>query len=385
MDGIARSGLLAGTALAALLFGGRAAAQQNYLPLENGPDEILVAPGASSSGGNPNLYDRCFPECVLYPPTGAGSFAALDVTGFEWGIVSTQSGAGAGTPLLFFVADPGLTCTLSAAAGGGFPPTKTKILSSPNLLQDFYFYTSIPCAFPSAWWFSFALSGTSFPAPDPSVGGGNLLAGWSDKNATTTGDFQYAAVSADETSSARSFSHVNLNAAGLAHLQLRSSHEWFLPLVLLEPTCNPEPMVVGAWDVGGAGGYSPRVAPGAQIRFRTQFVGMAGTGYQSAFAGNFIQTSCFDCHVPGVGLFDVELKVSGDSFFYLFLFSGIVGTPFSSGTTWPDGGASLTAGFPITLPGLVGLQFCFGAYSFFHTFNFFDVNAASNGSWLRFR
>lgn len=123
-----------------------ALAQTNFLSLNNGSESFLMPPGTTSSGTNPNLYYRCFDRDILYAPQGAG-LAGLDVTGFQ--LIILNRFPMIGYPLIYFVEDPSLSCILSAAIGGGFPPNASKIISSPNTRLAMSFYTPTASPFPS--------------------------------------------------------------------------------------------------------------------------------------------------------------------------------------------------------------------------------------------
>jgi hypothetical protein len=379
----------------AMLMAAPAKAQSNYISFNNGSEFVFVLAGMTSSGANPNLYYRCYPQCVLYPATAnIGPTAALDATGWQYASSTTAAGAGFGTPLFYFMNDPGLTCSLSAAAGGGFPPTKAKITASANNLASYYFYTSVPCAFPTGWWFSFAGS-ASFGMPNPTAGGGNLLAGWSDKNGTTSLNFQYVTGSGDESAAARGRSWSNQNAGGLGRINFPSGIEWEMEMMIQEAAIRPEAFIGGAFDSGGSSGYSPKVGTGKKVRYVSMSTSEIGAGNGSLFMGNLLfQTSCTQCHVPGITLFSQKIAANVDTLWILMfsLFNtptqsgaGAVGPFWNPNAGWTPGGEWTTvASLPAASPGLVGLQHCFASVSYkLPTAPIFKKS--SNGSQLRFK
>jgi hypothetical protein len=222
-----------------------------------------------------------------------------------------------------------------------------------------------------------------------------LLAGWSDKNGTTQFDFQYAIFSFDEAAAAQGRSYVVLNAVGGGLQHFPSAIELEMELILDEPAVNPEAWIGGAWDLGGTSGYPPVVGPAAKIRFRTMDTSNAApSGYAALHVANIaFQASAAQCHVPGFALLGQHLPVNVDALWILTL-PALVGAPFTPKSSlgpywnpnagWSPGGESTSPALPITLPGLVGLQLCFGSDSFEIGGNPI-VNAASNGSTLRFR
>jgi hypothetical protein len=135
---------------------------------------------------------------------------------------------------------------------------------------------------------------------------------------------------------------------------------------------NPESFVGDDWDVGGTSGYSPTVQPGGKIRFRTMSTGEIGTGDAAIHVANVAyQTSCDACHVPGATLFGKHLAVTVDTL-WLLTFPLLLGPTYSQpgigpfwnpNVGWSPGGESVSPAVPIVLPGLVGLQLCFGTYS----------------------
>jgi hypothetical protein len=373
----ARMGIPSLVAMCALAFpiASDASAQSNFINFNNGSEFVFVLPGMSSAAGNPNLYYRCYPASVLYPPIGEGpTSAALDITGWQWAGATTNAGATFGTPLFYFLMDPGLTCLLSAATGGGFPkfpPNKAKILASANLLAAYYFYTSIACAFPVGLWFSFAPS-AQIVAPNPAANQGNLICGWSDKNVTTTLSFQYVTGSGDESAAARSRSYVNLNAAGLAIDNMTSAVEWEMEIAVDEPVLIPEAWVGGSYDSGGTSGYSPRVGTGAKLRFRVQDTSSAGL---NAFGINVFNLTfqLTNCQVPGVTIFGAHTPSNIDTAWILsvpLLLGGIytplsgIGPFWNPNAGWTPGGESISpASLPISAPGLIGLRTCPATYN----------------------
>lgn len=338
----------------------------NYLTANNGSETLFVLPGQSTAGGIPNLYWRCFDRDLWWAPLGAGTFTGIDLTGWQWA-TSIKGTFLAGTPLFYFVEDPTLSCLISAAVGGGFPPNRSAITASPNTLAAFYFYTSVPSTAPIAWWFAF--TGSAFAGkPRPALGGGHLLLGWSDPNFTTTFSFAYTVGSSDETSAAQSMSRANLNAAGLGVFQPPSTVEWGMEMMTREPTDNPERI----GDPGGAGGYSP-VAGGSGIRFRTFATQHAGTGCFPIFLMNFAFGGGAAAHVPGITLLGTHVPLNLDPLFIALLGLPFVGPPITAlapigpfwnpNAGWTVGGQSLSPPFPMPA-GAAGLVFGLASFTF---------------------
>lgn len=352
MRGFGKTTMVVGLAMAVAPLG-RA---QNFLPATNGTDNILSFPW--SPGGNAhNLYYRCFPKDILWPPQfgpGTGSFAGLDLTGFQLAFASKQHMLG--SPLIFFTQDPSATCILSAAIGGSFPPTIGKISSSPNTLGAFYFYTSVPCTMPFAWTFSFLgtpFAGTATPPQ-------NLLFGWADSNAATTASMSYVVASTDEVASDGSWSYAVPVNAGMGRVRAPQSVEWSNVFLLGETTANPS----RPGDIGGRGGYTPLLG-GSVVIHAMDWI-EAGMGTLALAGANMMFPGGAAAHAPGITLLGQHYPLNADPLLLALLglpFTGgaysprsVIGPFWNPSAGWTPGGEAVSPPLPLP-PGAVGLRF----------------------------
>lgn len=343
-------------------------AQNNYLTFNNGSEAAFAFPGQATSGSNPNLYWRCYPQNVLWAPNnqkdGVNTGPGLGVTGWQ-SVLETHSPAqNWGSPIFFFVNDTGRTCVLSAAVGGGFPPTKQTITASANNFASFYFYTPVACTSPFAWWFAFTGSafgavGTTGSPPKPN----NLIVGWSDQNNTTASAFSYLIGSTNETAAARSRSYINGNAAGLAIFQTNSTNEWGMEAMIEDPIDAPQ----RPGDLGGSGGYTPLAGPGAGtgVQFHAfNLQSAAPGGHFPVFLANILFGGGATSHHPGITLFGQHLRLNPDPLWLLLLSLPFAGPAYNApigpapfwnpNAGWQPGGESTSATLPLT-PGTLNL------------------------------
>jgi hypothetical protein len=309
----------------------------------------------------------------------------LDVTGWQWATSASTPGLVGAT--FFLLTDPTLTCSLSAAVPGGIPVDLADILANPLTIGVFPFYTSVPCAFPTVWFFDFVTP--ALPAPNPELAEGNLIVGWQEPVATPI-DYQLGVASIDEGANAAGWSWISTNPGngGVARL-LGLEHE--IAIRTDEPSITPEVGYGGVFQVGGTGGFSPVTSPGTAIRFRTMDTSNAGGGLVAATVCNVLfQASSFQCHVPGTTVLGVGVPLNVDPL-WLITFGLLVGpalSPLGPTTIWnpgaglTPGGESVSPALPLGNAGLLGLRMCFASMVVAPLGPPPLVRAASNGSEL---